>query len=67
MEKMDFIQACLNNSLLEANLPCSASPAGCAPHMKLLGLGLVLGGFSAGAKSPLGNPRLETHRGSSTG
>lgn len=56
MEKMDFIQTCLNNKLLEANLPCIASPAGCAPHVVVLGLGLILGCFPATAKPSLGNP-----------
>lgn len=66
MEKMDFIQTGLNNRLLEANLPCLASPSGCAPHMMLLGLGLILGCFSAREKPPVENPGPESHRGSST-
>lgn len=65
MEKMNFFQTCLNNRLLEANLPCIASPAGCAAHVVLLGLGHILG--CAGAKPPLGNTRPESPRGWSTG
>lgn len=59
MEKRDFIQTCLNNRLLEANLPCTARPAGCAPHV--MGLELTLGSLQE--QSPFRKPKARVPQG----
>lgn len=73
MEKMDLIQTCLNNRLLEANLSCFTYAClfcSACTHVRccwLLWVRSPRDAFSAKAKSPLGNPRPESRRGSAHG